>query len=722
MSLQRRISRIALAAAATAFVASTALAGYQQVKPKMNLPAGAVAVTAPGSYAKAGTTYVLTEDVSSATSPIFLGKDVTLDLNGHTVTFADGKYERVPNSGFEDGLKHWDVSKAPGAQIRSTIERPMVGKKFLLLPEGQEIVSEYVNLPVADRSYYAMCAVSRYRGWEGRRATITVEDEKGKPVRCTFTGGSKPRVSCPLENGEPKLGGGVLFAHLHYLPAGKYRIRVKATRRDCQIDQVDIRPAFDTGVAVLAQVKPYATYADMLKWYPCEFFDYAKKNTTTPVDSVPVVKGAGTITIKNGVIKNGSVGARSFGIMSNAKDVTLKLENVKVLNAGINANAVFASKAVIKNCRFEVDTPFIINRHDTSQMNVQVAEAVEIAHSEFIGGQGSLSMRKGKADVHDNLFANGQTVTNHYSISPGSGDRIYRNRFEPQTGSGIYIGRVHDVELFDNVFKITAAPPNSEYRSGKYSTNAVRLSDYNAKPGGTGRKAGCYNNKVYRNKMYIYAKDYPEYKGYQPHAYAFFISVGGGTNKVFDNEIFIENKYPGTGTRAHAFFIGGSDNGGEIYNNKVTSNCTACWFGNSYGNAGTAHLYNNTFIKAPGTPGSVRPILLGNGGNHTKDIRFISNKFLGWTNLIKESSRTNAFSFGWTLRVKAPTGSEVTIVDGSGKEAFKGKTDGEGIATARLAEFRMSGGKKTDCSTYKVTVGGAENGVTLKRDTEITFR
>ena len=189
---------LALLTASMALAAVSARAEYKPVTPKRTLPAGAVAVAEPGNYDKAGTTYVLTRDISSPMTPIFLGKNVTLDLNGHTVTFADGKYERVPNSGFEDGLKHWDVSKAPGAKVMSTVVRPMVGEKFLLLPAGQEVVSQYVSLPVANRSYYAMCAVSRARGWEGRRATITVEDENGTPVTCRFTGGSKPRTSCPL--------------------------------------------------------------------------------------------------------------------------------------------------------------------------------------------------------------------------------------------------------------------------------------------------------------------------------------------------------------------------------------------------------------------------------------------------------------------------------------------------------------------------------------------
>ena len=120
-----------------------------------------IPVTAPGSYGQAGATYRLTRDISSATSAIFLGKDVTLDLNGFTISFADGNYEHIPNSGFEDGTKGWDLSKAPGAKVVNTEDvHVFLGKKLMSLEAGDEIVSPYIELPVAGRSYFAMCGVT----------------------------------------------------------------------------------------------------------------------------------------------------------------------------------------------------------------------------------------------------------------------------------------------------------------------------------------------------------------------------------------------------------------------------------------------------------------------------------------------------------------------------------------------------------------------------------
>ncbi|MCW8131974.1 MAG: hypothetical protein KIS92_16630, partial [Planctomycetota bacterium] len=406
-----------LAAVAVLFGIHAMVAAYQETKPREPI-SGEIPVKAAGVLGESGKTYVLTADITSPATALFLGNNITLDLNGHTVTFADGKYGHIPNYGFEEGLTHWDTSKAPGAKAVSTVVRPLVGRQFCLLPKGQEIVSDYVELPVAERSYYATCAVSQ----KDHAVTIVVEDEKGNPVRCEFRGGDQPRVGGTIENVHPELGGGTVFTHLHYLPAGKYRIRIKAVTGDCEIDECDIRPAMDVGVAIVGNVAPWATYADVLKWYPCAFFDYARKNTSKPADGIPLVSGKGKIVIKNGVIKSGYVqGARSWGIQCTAKDVELLIENVKVLNSGVNCGSIDASCATIKNSRLEVDTPFIINRHNTSEMNVRLGKALEIAGNEIVGGQGCLSTGSGNADVHDNLFANGQTVTNHYSISPGTG-------------------------------------------------------------------------------------------------------------------------------------------------------------------------------------------------------------------------------------------------------------------------------------------------------------
>src|SRR5690554_5994144 len=385
-----------------------------------------VAVSKPGSYSEPGTTYVLVNDIKSINSAIFLGKDVTLDLNGYTITYADGEYEHVPNYDFEDGLKDWDFSKAPGAKLEDKKVQVFIGDNILRLNKGEEITSQYINLPYDNRSYFAMCGVTG----SDMSVSVYVEDEAGEQVQCINNYGSSQIQGSPVEKKSPRLGGGFVYAHLKNIPSGKYRIRVKA-ETDCMIDHVDIRPAMDVGIGIIEKTRTYA-HVDHLYdgwWGHSAFYDYTIDfRNGTPADSLPVVSGEGTITIKNGIIQSGVTGILNWGIQSTANNVKIILDNVKVLSSGINTNAVNVPYANITNCYFDIQSPFIINRHGSSNYAVDLGnvKGSEVSFSEFYGGQGCLSFSGDSVLIHDNFFANRQTVTNHYSIMTGADNaKIY---------------------------------------------------------------------------------------------------------------------------------------------------------------------------------------------------------------------------------------------------------------------------------------------------------
>ena len=704
-----------------ASLVAAASAGQRAVIPRKDLKPGEVAVTKPGNYAEAGKTYVLTSDIASEGTPIYLGKDVTLDLNGHTITYAAGPYEHVPNYGFEEGLKGWDTSRAPGAKVVSADIRPMIGKSICELPEGQELISPTITLPVADRAYYAMCAVATRE----MAVTINVDDERGQPVDCKFRFGDKVRPACPEERRSPKLGGGVVFALVFGKPAGKYRIRVKAEKGNCLIDEVDIRPALDVGVGVVQDIRPWAYYKCILDGDSTAFFNIYGKDKAL---GIPVVAGPGTVTIRNGVIRSGTVGIRSWAVQSTAKDVLVRLENVKVVASGINTNAADIVKAEIKDCRFEVDTPFIINRHDQTAVAVNLGQGTEIAGNEFLGGQGCLNPGADAA-VHDNLFVNNQTVTNHYSISCGrSGNRIFNNRFEPIQGAGIYVsGRNHDVH--HNTFQIATAPPNCEYRYSDWSQNAIRMSDYDRDPGSPG---SCFDNRVHHNTIHVTGRPFPQFDRYVPAVYAFHYSCGGGTNAIHDNEIVVECLDPKSNVAITGLFISGAvKSGAEWFNNRITSNVPAIWLGGRYGPSRFHRLYNNTIVKAPNAPADFVPIKIGWWKYTTNDTEFYSNKFENCTfGIATEGTGTPTYLVGWTLTVKVADAqgqpvkaAEVAIVsDADGKEVARARTDEKGLVKAMLAEYRVNGKERAACSGYTIKAGGKERKVTLGQDVEVLIQ
>jgi hypothetical protein len=600
-------------------VGTVALAAYRPAAHRPLRP-GEIAVTGPGACDQAGKSYVLTRDISSPTSTLFLASNVTLDLNGYTLSYADGPYQHVPNYGFEEGLAHWDTSRAPGAKIEDTDKvKPFIGKHILRLARGEEIASEYITLPVADRSYYAQCGVLM----KEMQVTVSVEDERGEAVVCDPTFGDAHYQTCP-QTGSPELGGGVVFAYLRGLAAGRYRIRVKA-ETDCLIDEVDIRPALDTGIGIVRAVQPWASYQSLLKWSPAAFVDYAETpGSSTPAGWIPRVEGAGTITIRNGVIRSGTEGIRSWGILSNADDAGLVLENVKVVSTGISVKAAEVPRVTIADCRFEVDVPFVINRHNTMDCPVALyaADGSEIARSEFIGGQGNLAVGSAKeARVHDNLFVNRQTVTNHYSLNLGSGVKVYRNRFAPEIGSGILTGGRNN-DIYENTFDIVAANGSCEYTDHtEYSTNGIRLTDYDRPPG-----TGCFGNRVHHNTFHVVGRGYPNYPEFRPIANAVSVNCGGGVNSIYDNDITVELRDPGR-AYACAFYVSLS-NGGEYRNNRVTTNVPAFWIGNPYGPAKDVKVIGNTIIKAKGAPADFKPFRLGWWHYGATGVVFSANHFV----------------------------------------------------------------------------------------------
>src|SRR4029078_6560008 len=98
------------------------------------------------------------------------------------------------------------------------------------------------------------------------------------------------------EKKAPRLGGGVVYAHLNHLPQGKYRVRIKADT-DCLVDEVDISPAFVVGVGIVENTQPMGHYDHLYNSILAAFFDYtANISTGAPVTALPVGSGEANIT------------------------------------------------------------------------------------------------------------------------------------------------------------------------------------------------------------------------------------------------------------------------------------------------------------------------------------------------------------------------------------------------------------------------------------------
>jgi hypothetical protein len=718
------------------FFTSDCLAQYHPVEHR-KISKYEIPVTRSGSYSDSGKTYLLVNDISDEKSTVFLGKDVTLDLNGYTIRYADARYEHVPNSGFEEGLKEWDVSQAPGAKVMNTADvHVFLGNKLLSLETGDEITSQYIKLPVAGRSYFAMCGITG-RYWhdmkkypdDEMRVSVYVEDENGDDIKCLTKYGEVTKLGCPAENKSPRLGGGFVYAHLSNLPAGKYRIRIKANN-NCLVDEIDIRPAMDAGISIIDNTTPLADYDHVImESYPPvipAFFDYTDKNSINkPLSTLPEVKGKGTITIKNGIIESGVVGILSWGIQSSASDVKIILENVNIKSSGISSGAADISWASISNCRFDVDMPFLIQRHvGICSVILRGVQPSTVANSEFNGGQGCLSIKGKYSLVHDNHFINNQTVTNHYSIM-GTGDssKIYNNRFEPKQGSGIYVSRY--TEVFDNIFRIETSPPTCEYGREEYSTAAIRLGDYHAEPGSPKASVG---NQIHNNKIFITAKNYPEPKEYIPMSWGIFYSASGGENYVFGNEIVVNKTDSSSKVITAALYICGGPKyfGGQFFNNRITTNVSAAWIASVYGGASNSRIYSNTII--PLRDSKFKTFKIGYMGCDdciARNVEFRSNEVVGNKFDLDVTSQKHSYSVYWTYLLHLtdekgePVKNElVTISDRNDSIAAQQTTDKDGLFRAELMEYSVNDNRKIMKSPYTVRIGNITEKFFLNQNTQ----
>ena len=687
---------------------------------------------------------MLMNDITGTTSAIFLGKDVTFDLNGYTITYAGTNYQHIPNSGFEEGLSGWDISKAPGAKVVNTKEvHVFIGKKLMSLKAGDEISSSYVKLPLANRSYFAMCGVTGhdYMDMNGdlknqMQVSVYVEDENGKEVHCNTEYGDTTLVSCPVENKAPRLGGGFVYAHMNHLPAGKYRVRIKAVT-DCLVDEIDIRPAMDVGIGIVENTNPLSHYDHMFKEsYPPivpAFFDYTGDlHTAQPIASIPHVTGSGSTIIKNGIIKSGSDGILSWGIQSTAKNVKIILDNVHIKTSGINAIAADLPQATITHCRFNIDNPFLINRHYPNFYAVDLGPDApsEVSFSEFYGGQGGVVIKGKKSSVHNNYFAIRQMVTNHYSImAMGDSSRIFENRIEPETGSGVEIYVHRHIEVFNNYFKIKTSPPTCEYGHEEFSSAAVRMADYRARPGSPD---GCFGNKIYNNKISIIANDYPDDKRYTPMAWAIYYSASAGDNDIFGNDITVEKPVLSSKAITAAFYICGGINGfgGRFYDNRVTTNVPAAWIASFYGGAVNTKISDNTIIKSSTADAGFRPFRMGSLDSKeciAKNVEFRSNYIKGAKFELQATDQDHSYSVSWTLTVKIADGkrspvknAEVTIRDKGNTIVLQAKADENGKLKTELPEYAVNGKEQNYSSPYTISVGGYEKKVELNKNMEIT--
>jgi hypothetical protein len=483
----------------------------------------------------------------------------------------------------------------------------------------------------------------------------------------------------------------------------------------------------DVGIGIVAKTHPMGHYDHLFDFQHSAFFDYTEDASTgKPIADIPEVKGRGTVTIKNGTIKSGVKGIVSWGIQSTAAEVKIIMENVRIVTEGINSIAVDVPHASITKCTFEVENPFVINRHGSQfyAVDLRGSDPSEVSFSEFYGGQGNLVFKGNNSSIHHNYFVNQQMVTNHYSImAMGDSSEIFENRIEPETGSGIEIYRHKGIEIFNNLIRVEASPPTTEYGNDAYSVAAIRIADYQAEPGSAGSAA---ENKVYNNNIFVTGRDFPDLPNYTPMVWAVYYSASGGENYIFGNQIMVDHEDPKSKAEAGAFYISGGVKGygGSFYHNTIETNVPAAWVAARYGGASNTKIFNNKIIKSEHGDQNFLPFRMGwepCESCYAKDVVFRSNELENMD--VDITDQEHSFEVFWTLTVKVTDEAgirlrdrDITIRDKSNQIVAEGKTDDKGAWSVELLDYAFSEGSKNSRNPYRVNSGSASESVVLDRN------
>ena len=449
-------------------VAATLILGLVS---QVHLTPSRLAEQGPGPYvlSRPGTTYILEADVTTpGTAFIVLAPNITLDLNGHTVTYDNAQPIAVVNGGFEGRRpdRHPRLGRlaAPGA-VRSRARAGMWGDWMLTLPDlstAATLVSSPIAIPQAGIQYAAMITP---KASTGPTVTLSVVD--------TATGAVLASASSP----NPDRG---FSAVTRFTPPTTDPVRLEVT----------IAPAAGrAGTVNLDFAAVYRTGS------------YGILATPSPWNLPPHLQAAiaGTragkpahVTIRGGSIVQGQADSYSASSVFAMSIDGITIDRVHATASGPDTNILeltYSTDPVVKGCR-------LVGRLDRISDRMRIFAAVRLGdiagpvrvEDNAIAGRmhaGIVVTRKGVVPqpvrISGNTIEHEALATDGYGIILCNVKRfdVSRNTIRPTNGRGLMLdtfsrgmsegGRVHD-----NVIEARERP-NLEYEATSLEAVAMTV-------------------------------------------------------------------------------------------------------------------------------------------------------------------------------------------------------------------------------------------------------
>ena len=666
----------------------------------------------PGPYYldQQGKTYVLQTDVTSdGTAFAIIAKDVTFDLNGHTITYDNAAPITIPNGSFEAGngavASGWDFSTAPsatrheGVWLHNEVYNGDHSLKFTL-PSGDQYVSSTTTITLEANTTYSLSAMFEYGG-QG------VASNPGVVGYVRLVGDGVPTREVLHATGNNR---GIQLREGTFTTGNTtetYNIQV-GVEGGAALDPATAKPFYIDDIKI-QRTNVYGVTAATKNWSPADYPGITQWGTGT------------NATIKNGTIIQGTEGATwAHGVFIHTTDgVTIQNLDITVHGAnssaicgkdqGVSTSSVFGNTLTSNVKTISSRDNFygaVIFRLQGEIFNNTITNGV---HAGIVAANGTSSNRIA-SNIYGNTIQLSARYTNGFAIIASWGSQIHDNLIDSGSGDfgtrGILVSSGDPngttTRVYDNTIHVQLHVDNQEYE-GAVIGGAYGIQMENAK-----------NVEVYGNDVYAYGNEVP--------AYAFRMNSDGGTS---DGVHVHDNTFRAIANGSHASalkFTRIAEESLRFENNELITND---------GIVGTTDssfvtlLRSRITVDAPiNDPYPVESDWTSGQGLHTR-ITFLDTTFADTASRsylesasVRIASRYGgavddkmAFDVRWTTTAQVSdaggaglSNATVSITNKTGTEVVSGMTDTNGQFIAALTQFSTQGNAKTVFNPFTVTV------------------
>ena len=428
---------------------------------------------APYLLDTAGTTYVLRTDVRAEGTAFVVGAaGVTLDLNGHTVTYGDGVPPTVVNGGFEEGsgrsVPGWDLRAAPCARLASNT-RYLFGRRVLRLASfrtPQQLLSDPIKV---------------FRPGRAHTATITpANPDTHCSVTLSVLDAATGKVLGTGTSTDPARG---FSAVAHFTPGSASAVRLR-------VDVVPVGGAttsLDLDGATLAVSGDHGVLAS--RTWPGNLPGWG--GLPRHIQAAYQRKRAARFTLKNGRLLQGRGAGYASAPLFFRELPGVTVEAVETFACGMDTATLVATGAIgpviVRRSTFRERIGNVSRRMNNlatlELANIRgpiLVEGNRLLGSPQIGIMLAWNDPRWPARIRRNEIRQDTIVTNGYAILCSATRRfeISDNTIRPISGRGICLdgfsaGLLAQGEIRDNIVEVQERP-NREYPSGM-SAMALRL-------------------------------------------------------------------------------------------------------------------------------------------------------------------------------------------------------------------------------------------------------